>query len=143
MKPVESTIITGFLRVVRSGKVQFAVSSLTGAWLAIRDASAGMDATHKTVLWSVFEGAVFLTVREVISAWTQEDVAASNAQVTPAPPATQVNVGGGNVQDNQTPDAQPPVAVVVAPKPTAPAPATGGFMTPLGTTYHMPTKAKP
>jgi hypothetical protein len=73
----------GLKRVVNCPKVQVAAAGLISAWFAVHYAAAGLDPQQRTILWSTFIGAVGLVLREVINAWTEEDVAAIHAQSQP------------------------------------------------------------
>lgn len=131
--------VNGFKRMVASSGVQKAVVALITAYFAIKAASPDLTPTFRGVLWTGFVTALFGLARECIAATAKEDAAAK----TPAPvtivsapvaatPPMQVNVGPGNVQDNQPPDASPPaVPADVKPKPPAPPTATWQVTTTL------------
>jgi hypothetical protein len=74
-----TTFITGFSRVLNCSKVQVAAAGLVSTWFAVRYATADLPPTQRSALWFAFIGAVAVQLREIINAWTEEDVAAVNA----------------------------------------------------------------
>jgi len=74
----QPSFIQGLSRVLNCSKAQIAFTGLTSTFLAIRYAAADLPPTQRTSLWVAFIGAVAICLREVINAWTQEDVANAN-----------------------------------------------------------------
>ena len=88
-----TTFLNGIARVLNCPKVHIAATGLVSTWFAVRFAAEGLPPTQRASLWIAFVGAVAIQLREVINAWTEEDVARVNATaVAPSsntPPAAQ------------------------------------------------------
>ena len=69
------TFLTSISRVLNCAKVHVAVSALVTTWFAVRYATAGLPPTQRSALWVAFIGAVAVALREIINAWTEEDIA--------------------------------------------------------------------
>jgi len=74
----QPSFIQGLSRVLNCSKAQIAFTGLASTFLAIRYAAADLPPTQRTSLWVAFVGAVAICLREVINAWTEEDVANAN-----------------------------------------------------------------
>ena len=69
------TFIQGLARVLNCSKVHIAATGLVTTWFAVRYAAADLPPTQRASLWVAFIGAVAVQLREIINAWTEEDVA--------------------------------------------------------------------
>ena len=78
----QPSFIQGLSRVLNCSKAQIAFTGLASTFLAIRYAAADLPPTQRTSLWVAFVAAVAICLREVINAWTEEDVANANSNVT-------------------------------------------------------------
>ena len=78
----QPSFIQGLSRVLNCSKAQIAFTGLASTFLAIRYAAADLPPTQRTSLWVAFVGAVAICLREVINAWTEEDVANANNNAT-------------------------------------------------------------
>src|SRR6185312_11302530 len=74
----QPSFIQGLSRVLNCSKAQIAFTGLASTFLAIRYAAADLPPTQRASLWVAFVGAVAICLREVINAWTEEDVANAN-----------------------------------------------------------------
>jgi|GEM_PF-6362756 len=74
----QPSFIQGLSRVLNCSKAQIAFTGLASTFLAIRYATADLPPTQRASLWVAFVGAVAICLREVINAWTEEDVANAN-----------------------------------------------------------------
>src|SRR5436305_12359522 len=112
-----ATFLEGLQRILNCAKAQAAATGLASTWLAVRYAAADLPPTQRAALWVAFIGAVAVTLREVINAWTEEDVArlsqpvgSASADVGSAAPST-------SAKADPTPiNAQP---TTINPQPTA------------------------
>lgn len=77
------SILAGINRILSCPKLLVTLASVIGGFFAIRHAGAGMSDDAKVKLWIGFIGAVALLLREVINAWTEQDVATINSAQTP------------------------------------------------------------
>ena len=78
----QPSFIQGLSRVLNCSKAQIAFTGLASTFLAIRYAAADLPPTQRASLWVAFVGAVAICLREVINAWTEEDVANANNNAT-------------------------------------------------------------
>lgn len=87
------TFIQGIGRVLNCSKVQVAAAGLTSTWLAVHYAVANLPPTQRSALWVAFIGAVTVQLREIINAWSAEDVArvAGGTIAAPAPASSPPN----------------------------------------------------
>ncbi|HWE02437.1 MAG TPA: hypothetical protein VG326_08495 [Tepidisphaeraceae bacterium] len=69
------TFIQGLSRVLNCSKVQVTATGLVTTWFAVRYAAADLPPTQRASLWVAFIGAVAVQLREIINAWSEEDVA--------------------------------------------------------------------
>lgn len=69
-------ILAGVNRVLSCPKLMLTLSSVIAGFFAIRSAGANLGDDAKLKLWMTFIAAVALLLREVINAWTEQDVAA-------------------------------------------------------------------
>ena len=105
-----NTFIHGLSRVLNCPKVHVAVTGLVTTWFVIRYVTADLPPTQRASLWVAFIGAVAVQLREIINAWTEEDVAAVAGK------GGDLNVGSGEVwvgseasnAHDRSPDSQPP-----------------------------------
>lgn len=84
----QPSFIQGLSRVLNCSKAQIAFTGLASTFLAIRYAAADLPPTQRTSLWVAFVGAVAICLREVINAWTEEDVANANNNANDNPANT-------------------------------------------------------
>jgi hypothetical protein len=70
------TFLQGISRVLNCPKVHVTVTGLVTTWFAVRYAATDLPPTQQASLWVAFIGAVAVVLREIINAWTEEDVAA-------------------------------------------------------------------
>ncbi|MDB5353611.1 MAG: hypothetical protein JWN24_64 [Phycisphaerales bacterium] len=84
------TFIQGLARVLNCAKVHVAIGGLVTTWFAVRYAAGDLPPTQRASLWVAFIGAVAVQLREIINAWTEEDVARL-AAAGPASIATSAN----------------------------------------------------
>jgi len=116
-------IFAGINRILSCPKLQASTAAVLSGYFAIRHASAGMSDDAKVALWTGFMAAATVLYREVINAWTEQDVAAINS-TTPIilPP------GAANYQTSDPPAApaaiQPPAIAPITPAKSAPIPST-------------------
>ncbi len=68
------TFLQGLSRVLNCSKVHVAVTGLASTWLAVRYATSDLPAVQRQGLWIAFIAAVAVQLREIINAWTEEDV---------------------------------------------------------------------
>lgn len=78
----QPSFIQGLSRVLNCSKAQIAFTGLASTFLAIRYAAADLPPTQRASLWVAFVGAVAICLREVINAWTEEDVANAKNNAT-------------------------------------------------------------
>lgn len=136
MTPAESSILTGFRRVINSAKIQASTATCAGMWVAAHYAAIDLPPTQRASLWIAFLAAVTMLFRECVNAWGTEDAAAATAAIPappPAPPSVQVNTGA-SATNEQTAVAVPPATakpVTVAALSAAPAPQATLHLTPL------------
>jgi len=71
-------ILAGINRILSCRKLQTCVAAVLSGYFAIKHASAGMSDDARVGLWVGFLGAAAILFREVINAWTEQDVAAIN-----------------------------------------------------------------
>jgi len=71
-------ILAGINRILSCPKLQASTAAVLSGYFAIRHASAGMSDNAKVELWTGFMAAATVLYREVINAWTEQDVAAIN-----------------------------------------------------------------
>lgn len=86
-----TAFLLGLKRVLNCSKVQLATTALTAAWLAVRYATVDLGPNQRSALWIAFIAAVTVELREIINAWTEEDVARIQGGTqtdSPAVPAT-------------------------------------------------------
>jgi hypothetical protein len=62
-------------RVLNCPKIHVMITALVSTWFAVRYAAADLPPTQRASLWIAFIAAVAIALREVINAWTEEDVA--------------------------------------------------------------------
>ena len=67
--------LQGLQRILNCSKAQVAATGLASTWLAVHYAAADLPPTQRSALWIAFIGAVAVQLREIINAWTEEDVA--------------------------------------------------------------------
>jgi hypothetical protein len=72
--------LQGIQRILNCAKVQVAATGLASTWLAVHYAAADLPPTQRSALWIAFIGAVAVQLREIINAWTEEDVTRISAQ---------------------------------------------------------------
>lgn len=117
-----NTFLIGLARVLNCPKVHVAATGLVTTWFAVRFAVADLPPTQRASLWVAFIAAVAVQLREIINAWTEEDVA--NAQNADRTDSFDVEMPTGAT--SQPP--RKPVATV-SPASTATAPITGARST--------------
>ncbi|HZL37921.1 MAG TPA: hypothetical protein VFC78_21570 [Tepidisphaeraceae bacterium] len=92
-----NTFLQGLSRVLNCPKVHVAVSGLITTWFAVRYAADGLPPTQRASLWVAFIGAVTVQLREIINAWTEEDVAfAANRSSQRSPVAHTTPLSGSS-----------------------------------------------
>lgn len=69
------TFVQGLRRVLNCSKVQVAATGLATTFLAFDYGAADLPPAERSALWVAFIGAVAVQLREIINAWTEEDVA--------------------------------------------------------------------
>ena len=74
------TFIQGLARVLNCSKVHVTITGLVTTWFAVRYAAADLPPTQRASLWVAFIGAVAVQLREIVNAWTEEDVARVGSQ---------------------------------------------------------------
>ena len=67
--------LQGLQRILNCSKVQVAATGLASTWLAVHYAASDLPPTQRSAMWIAFIGAVAVQLREIINAWTEEDVA--------------------------------------------------------------------
>ncbi|HEX4793696.1 MAG TPA: hypothetical protein VH370_07895 [Humisphaera sp.] len=106
--------IAAIQRILNCAKAQAAATGLASTWLAVRYAAADLPPTQRAALWVAFIGAVAITLREVINAWAEEDVARLSVVSGPLPV-----VGSGPPSAQQlTTDNGPLTNTTINPQPT-------------------------
>jgi len=78
------TFIQGLSRVLNCSKVHVATAGLVTTWFAVHYVAADLPPTQRASLWVAFIGAVTVQLREIINAWTEEDVAQVAKSQSPA-----------------------------------------------------------
>ena len=76
--------LQGLQRILNCSKVQVAATGLASTWLAVHYAAADLPPTQRSAMWIAFVGAVAVQLREIINAWTEEDVEAIRHEGTQA-----------------------------------------------------------
>lgn len=134
------SILAGINRILSCRKLQTCVAAVLSGYFAIKHASAGMSDDARVGLWVGFLGAAAILFREVINAWTEQDVAAINNP--PATPLLPYSANLGSSSDLQvSAGAQAFADQLNAQRIVSPKPLAGFAPAPIAPAKPAPTPA--